>query len=413
MQQYHEFLQNILDNGTDQKDRTGTGTRSVFVNTMRFDLQKGFPAMTTKALAWKAVVTELLWFIEGSGDERRLKELLFNDYYSDKPTIWSANANADYWKPKGLFDGDLGLIYGNMWRKWPTDGSSSEYVKSRVGEPTSDFNPELLGKKYKLENAIDTSILALWKRIIRKCYTKEGAPINSFTVSTSWQDFKTFKKEIKSIAGFYSWAKKSKDYDLDCYYYNSQQFSKSTSLFLPKKYIKEMSQQPTSENNLRKIYYIDQLKKLIHDIKTANPEAGRRHILTAWNPSKIEEMGLPPCHTFSQFEVRDGKLSCMLYCRSQDVFLGTPFNIASYALFVHMIAQVCGLEVGEYIHIGGNCHIYDNHREQVAQQLSRTPLALPVLKLNPNIQDIDDFKLSDISLEGYTSHGPIKAKMAV
>lgn len=413
MKQYQEFLTNILENGKEKNDRTGVGTKSLFVHTMRFNLKKGFPAMTTKHLSWKSVVTELLWFLEGSGDERRLKELMHTDYYSNKKTIWSQNANADYWKPKGLFDGDLGLIYGNMWRKWPSDGSQSEDVPSKMPEPTTTMNYSLVHKRYQLHNSIDKRILSLWRKMIKKCYNVDGTQKQGLSVSTSWQDFETFNRQIKAIAGFYSWANNAKDFDLDHFYFNAKQFSKSTSIFLPKKYIKQMSKEQPSKTNNRKIYYIDQLQKLINDINENKADKARRLILTAWNPDKIEQMGLPPCHTFSQFEVYDGKLSCMLYCRSQDVFLGTPFNIASYALFTHMIAQVCGLEVDEYIHIGGDCHIYNNHLDAVNEQLSKEPLPLATLKLNANIKNIDDFTLADIELLNYTSHQKIAAPMAV
>lgn len=406
MKQYHKLLKNILENGTQKLDRTGTGTLSVFVDTMRFDLSKGFPAVTTKKLAWKAVVTELLWFIEGSGDEKRLKELLHNDYYSEKNTIWSPNANAPYWKPKGLFEGDLGLIYGNMWRKWETDGKKIELVKKRELEESTNIEKDLLNKEYKLRNKIDKDILHLWKKIMKKCLKNK-----KLSISTDWQNFEIFQREIKSIAGFYSWAKNKKEYDLDCYYYNTFQFGKKSSTFLPVKYVEKMSKEKQKTESYRKVYYIDQLKNLIQEIKdNAN---SRRHILTAWNPAKLEEMGLPPCHTFSQFEVSNGKLNCMLYCRSQDVFLGTPFNIASYSLFLHMLAQVCGLEVGEYIHVGGDCHIYNNHIEGVKEQLKRKPLELPKLILNPNIKDIDDFTIEDIKLEGYQSYDKIAGTMAV
>ncbi len=288
-QVYLDALKNILDNGEDRPDRTGTGTRSIFGMQMRFDLTKGFPAITTKKLAWKAVVSELLWFIEGSGDERRLAEILHGSRETEKNTIWTDNAMADYWVNKRMkrSKGDLGRVYGVQWRRWR-------------------------------------------KPLIR---------INKVVLQNH-----------------------------------------------------------------------DQLLALIEGLKT--DPYGRRHIITAWNPGELDLMALPPCHMMSQFYVSNGKLSCQMYQRSADMFLGVPFNIASYALFTHMIAQVCGFEVGDLIITVGDAHIYNNHFEQVKEQLGRKPLELPQLKLNPEVSVITGFTMEDISLEGYTSHEAIKAPMA-
>lgn len=287
---YLDALQYILDNGEDRPDRTGVGTRSVFGYQMRFDLTKGFPAITTKKLAWKAVVSEILWFIEGSGDEWRLKEILHGDRNSDKKTIWTDNAQADYWVKRRLqrHPGDLGRVYGVQWRRWR-------------------------------------------KPLIR---------VNKVVLANH-----------------------------------------------------------------------DQLLELINGIK--QDPYSRRHIITAWNPGELELMALPPCHMMAQFYVNNGRLSCQMYQRSADMFLGVPFNIASYALFTHMIAQVCNLEVADLILTLGDAHIYNNHVDQVKEQLSRKPLNLPTLKLNPEIEVITDFDMTDIELVGYESHGSIKAEMAV
>jgi len=282
MQQYHSALQYVLDHGVQKTDRTGVGTLSVFGMQQRYDLNEGFPAVTTKKLAWRSVVSELLWFIEGSRDERRLREILYGDKNSERTTIWTANAEADYWKSRSKFPGDLGKIYGVQWRKWE---------------------------------------------------------------SPRWGSI------------------------------------------------------------------IDQLGLLIEGIK--NDPNGRRHILTAWNPGELAEMALPPCHLMSQFNVTNGKLSCQMYQRSCDMFLGVPFNIASYSLLTHMIAQVCDLGVGEFVHVLGDAHIYNNHIEQVKEQLQREPLPAPTLKLNPAVKDIDKFTMSDIELVGYQSHAAIRAEMAV
>jgi thymidylate synthase len=276
MKQYHDLLEDILNNGEVKDDRTGVGTISVFGRQLRFDLAAGFPAVTTKKLAWKSVVSELLWFIEGSGDERRLAEILYGSRDTERSTIWTGNAQAAYWTPKAKYDGDLGRVYGVQWRDW------------------------------------------------------RG---------------------------------------------------------------------------------VDQLSNLVEGIKK-DPN-GRRHILTAWNVDELDQMALPPCHVLAQFYVSNGKLSCHMYQRSVDVFLGLPFNIASYALLTHMIAQVCDLKVGELIISTGDTHIYSNHVEQVKEQLSREEYPLPALFLNPEIKNIDKFSIDDILLFDYQSHGTIKADMAV
>lgn len=287
---YLDSLQFILDHGDERPDRTGVGTIGVFGHQMRFDLSNGFPAITTKKLAWKAVVSELLWFIEGSGDERRLAEILHGDRYTEKKTIWSDNASADYWVTKRLqrHPADLGRVYGVQWRRWR--------------------KPLIRVNKVVLQNH-------------------------------------------------------------------------------------------------------DQLLELIENIKM-DPYS-RRHILSAWNPGELDQMALPPCHMMAQFHVSNGKLSCQMYQRSADMFLGIPFNIASYALFTHMIAQVCNLDVGELIITIGDAHIYKNHIDQVKEQLARDPLPMPQLKLNHDVTRIIDFTMDDIELTNYTSHSAIKAPMAV
>lgn len=293
---YLNSLKLILDQGEDRPDRTGIGTRSIFGMQMRFNLKEGFPAITTKRLAWRSVVSELLWFIEGSGDERRLAEILYGsrtaktDQGNLRSTIWTANAQADYWTKKRLqrHPADLGRVYGVQWRRWR-------------------------------------------KPLIR---------INKVVLQNH-----------------------------------------------------------------------DQLLELIKGLK--EDPYSRRHIITAWNPGELDLMALPPCHMMSQFYVNNGKLSCQMYQRSADMFLGVPFNIASYALFTHLLAQVCSLDVGDLIITIGDAHIYQNHFNQVKEQLERSPLKMPELKLNPNISVITEFKMEDILLEGYESYDTIKAPMAV
>jgi thymidylate synthase len=286
---YLDALSDILETGEHRPDRTGVGTISKFGLQLKFDLQEGFPAITTKRLAWKSVVSELLWFIEGSGDENRLKEILHGSRSSTESTIWSGNANADYWKSKARFKGDLGRVYGVQWRAWraPVFGANRMAVK-----------------------------------------------------------------------------------------------------------------------------HVDQLQALVNGIK--KDPYGRRHIISAWNPGEIDLMALPPCHMMAQFYVSSSdKLSCHMYQRSADMFLGVPFNIASYALLTHMVAQVCGLTVGELIISFGDAHIYDNHLEQVREQLSRAPLVLPTIELNKDITDITKFTMEDVKLVDYNCYATIKAPMAV
>ena len=287
MKQYLDLMQHVLDNGNQKEDRTGTGTTSVFGYQMRFDLNEGFPLVTTKKCHLKAIVSELLWFIEGSTDERRLAEIHHGDVREniiDKKTVWTANADAqgkDLGYENNELVKELGPVYGAQWRSWEKTSGES----------------------------------------------------------------------------------------------------------------------------------IDQLSQLINQIKT-NPDS-RRLILSAWNVGEIEKMALPPCHTFFQFYVANGKLSCQLYQRSADIFLGVPFNIASYALLTMMIAQVCDLELGDFVHTFGDAHLYSNHITQAKLQLSRTPFSKPTIKINKNIRNIEDFKMEDFVLENYESHESIKAKMAV
>lgn len=310
MQQYLDALRLILETGDDRQDRTGIGTRSLFGLQMRFDLRAGFPAVTTKKLAWKPVVSELLWFLEGSGDERRLAEILYGkdrSDLSDKKTIWTANAEADYWKPKAKFTGDLGEIYGRQWRDWQT---------------------------------------------IVELPVEATAPDGFF--------FKGY--DFNSCAVFYG-------------------------------------------------RRTDQIADLIDGLK--RDPYGRRHIVSAWNPGLLDQMALPPCHIQSQFYVASGRLSCSLYQRSGDFFLGIPFNIASYALLTHMIAQVCGLEVGDFVHNIGDAHIYHTHLDAVTEQLGREPKPLPTLWINPEVGDIDGFQMTDFRLDGYDPWPAIAAPMAV
>ena len=265
MQQYHDLLRHILENGTDKQDRTGTGTRSVFGYQMRFDLGVGFPLLTTKKLHLKSIIYELLWFLRGDSNVKYLQE--------NGVTIW------DEWADE---NGDLGPVYGKQWRNWQAQ-------KDELG--------------------------------------------------------------------------------------------------------------------------IDQIREVLAQLKT-NPDS-RRMLVTAWNPSELSQMALPPCHCLYQFYVAGGRLSCQLYQRSADAFLGVPFNIASYALLTMMVAQVCGYAAGDFVHTFGDLHLYNNHFEQAKIQLARDMRALPTLQINPAVTSLFDFQYEDFTLVGYHPHPTIRAEIAI
>jgi len=295
--QYLDLIREILEEGDDRIDRTGVGTRAIFGKHLDIDLQKGFPAVTTKKLAWKAVKSELIWFLEGSDDERRLCEILHGTRDDSKKTIWTDNANADYWKPKANYPGHVGHIYGFQWRHWP---------------------------KYTLNKA-ESNIMSM-----------------------------------------------------DVYERSA----------------------------------VDQVAELVKKLKE-NP-TDRRMLITAFNVGEIDKMALPPCHMMAQFFVEKGRLSCSVYMRSIDTMLGLPFNIASYALLTHMLAQVCNLSVGRLIMNLGDTHIYKNHLEGAEQQLERVPSMPPKLSLNTSITEIDGFRMDDIhALVDYDPQESIKLDMAV
>ncbi|WP_374929936.1 thymidylate synthase [Kytococcus sedentarius] len=264
MRQYLEWLTDVLENGAPTDDRTGTGTLSVFGRQTRYDLQEGFPLVTTKKVFRKGLVGELLWFLRGDTNVRWLQERGIH--------IW------DEWADE---DGELGPVYGAQWRSWPAPGGGT----------------------------------------------------------------------------------------------------------------------------------IDQVARVVESIRT-NP-ASRRHIVSAWNPAEVDDMALPPCHSLFQFHVSGGRLSCQLYQRSADLFLGVPFNIASYALLTHMVAHVTDLEVGDFVHTVGDLHLYSNHLEQAREQLTREPRPLPQLELNPAVRELDAFDLDDVTFHGYDPHPAISAPISV
>ncbi|ECL4450636.1 thymidylate synthase [Listeria monocytogenes] len=314
MKQYLDLEKYVLENGTQKGDRTGTGTISIFGYQMRFDLQEGFPIMTTKRVPFKLVVSELLWFLHGDTNIRYL--LQHNN---------------------------------NIWNEWAFE----RFVKS---------------DDYKGEDMTDFGLRAERDPAFKEMYQAE------------MEKFKTRILEDEAFANKYG--------------------------ELGNIYGKQWREWKTSQGET-----IDQLADLIEMIKT-NPNS-RRLIVSAWNPEDIPNMALPPCHSLFQFYVADGKLSCQLYQRSADIFLGVPFNIASYALLTHLIAREVGLDVGEFIHTMGDAHLYNNHIEQVKEQLSRTPHKLPKLVLSDKPATIFDFDVADISLDGYNPDPAIKAPISV
>lgn len=301
MKQYHELMQRVLDEGVFKGDRTGTGTQSVFGHQMRFNLQEGFPLVTTKKVHLKSIIHELLWFLQG-------------------------DTNIQYLVQNGV----------NIWNDWPF-------------------------QSYLIQNGLDEK------------YPKYSA---------EWKaKMKEFVEQVKV----------------------DDEFAKKWG---------ELG--PVYGSQWRNFEGVDQISQLIDDIKN-NPNS-RRLIVSAWNPKDVPVMaksGLPPCHTLFQFYVADGKLSCQLYQRSADIFLGVPFNIASYALLTMMVAQVCGLEYGDFVHTFGDAHLYSNHMEQTKEQLSRELRPLPEMKINPDVKNIFDFTYEDFELVNYDPHPAIKAVVAV
>lgn len=406
MKTYNDAIALIRDTGVESEDRTGTGTIKLAGLQMRFDLAKGFPAVTTKKLAFKAVVTELLWFLRGSTDNRALSSLV-HDGNATGATIWSGNASDPNFTRRA-YDGDLGPVYGHQWRFWPADGTDFHHVDripaseaTRVEMPTKGFKPKS-----------DTSapqIHALWIHIMGEC-----ARNTAVSISNDWQDYLKFKEEVIHLPGFYRFMTDSM-YTLDPNYYGANQYSKETSIFVRGDKLSRTldllnSSKNTPSSVYRPIWFIDQISELIHGLKT-NP-TGRRHIITAWNVSDLSKMALPPCHCLASFVVLGNKLTCVLTQRSCDMFLGVPFNIASYSLLTHMIAKECGMEVGELVWNGGDCHIYKNHLPQVEEQLNREPFKLPELMIKHD-RGIFDYQLSDFDLLNYQHHPAIKADMAV
>lgn len=313
MKQYLELCKHVLENGTKKEDRTGTGTYSTFGYQMRFDLQQGFPLLTTKKTAFRLIVSELLWFLKGDTNVRTL--------IKEKNPIW------DEW----------------AFEQWV---SSSEYD----GPDMTDFG-------------------------LRAAKNPEFNEVYQ-------EEMKKFKERVLA----------------------DEEFANQYADLGPVYGKQWRSWEANGET-------IDQVQNVIKSIKE-NPDS-RRHIVSAWNPAEVDDMALPPCHTLFQFYVADGKLSCQLYQRSADIFLGVPFNIASYALLIQLIAKECGLEVGEFVHTLGDAHIYSNHVDQVNEQLERAPRTLPTVHIHDEGKSIFELETADIELVGYDPHPRIKAPIAV
>jgi len=424
MKEYNNTLRHILENGQKRMDRTGVGTIGVFGCQMRFDLRKGFPAITTKKLAWRSVLSEAIWFLEGSGDEGRLKEILHGSRDSVKKTIWSENANAPYWKPKAKFEGDLGRVYGVNWRSWEaTQYFDKENILQAEYLDYKDLNfacppsYEIISGVGVLDNTeiADEFWVEVakkeWQGLIHKMYGKNNGETH---FCKDWLIFKNFARDFKKIPNWELKLEYPDLYVLSCKINATNRHSLSSSVFISLE--EEINNRhstyirPDGKNIIVKKRKYDQIKKLIATIR--HDPNSRRLLLSSFNVGELEQMALPPCHTLAQFFVQDTTLSCQLYQRSADMFLGVPFNIASYALITHVIAQICDLNVGELIHTLGDAHIYQNHVEQVNLLLTREEYDLPKLKINRKV-NVDDIRMEDFELIDYKHHESIAAHMAV
>jgi thymidylate synthase len=445
MLEYHKLLRNVLENGIYRMDRTGTGTIAVFGTQSRYNLAEGFPIVTTKKLHLKSVIHELLWFIKGDTNVKYLQD--------NGVTIW------DEWCDS---NGDLGPIYGHSWRDY---GSKPDKIIQPKPRLRSGLQPTYLGVGSGYGK--DKHVLGkTWEGMMARCYDINAASYHLYGakgvyVCDAWLEFSVFAKDAENLPGWELKEKTPDLYVLDkdglgngfCYgpracqwvTEKENQLLKSDKLYTVKRIAdgkiftftnptpfceehllenKNFSDLWTGHKNAkvrqgyelvnveRRKTGIDQLFNVIEGLKN-NPHS-RRHIVSAWNPADVETMALPPCHAFFQFFVDDeDRLSLQLYQRSADVFLGVPFNIASYSLLLMMVAQVTGYTPHEFIHTIGDAHLYANHIEQAKLQLSREPLESPIMKINLNIKSIDDFKYEDFELLNYECYPAIKAEIAV
>lgn len=525
--EYLNLLRRIIAEGVDSPDRTGVGTKSVFGASLRFDLSKGFPLITTKRTFFKGIVHELLWFIKGSTSIKYLQD---NNIH-----IW------DDWADE---DGELGPVYGRQWRHWEhiewvepkifekpeyqryetpfnkevvikeethIDSFRNKYVgyrnEGKTGEfvvteelPLSEkgsrrFVVKFLNTGYEKavnlatirrnsmsdpwaptsygvacigDGSRDSPFYDTWHGMIKRCYDKTHMNYGNYGgrgvfVEDRWLVFSNFEKDVKNIPNAHLKMAFPKDYTLDKDFYCSNIYSRETCRWLTHEEQSTNTEKGDSvihvtdpEGNefvsmgmkklcrlfgfkspcvlnclngkqethhgykfkrikrigkIPRLVVYDQLKDAVAKIKSI-PHS-RRILINSWNVGDIIHMKLPPCHLYFQFQVSNGKLNCLFLMRSTDAFLGLPFNIASYALLTHMVAQVCGLEPGELVYNGVDVHLYQNHINQARKQISREPFSFPNIQLNPEIKEIDDFKYEDIKLNDYKSHKSIKAPIAV
>jgi len=394
---YLNVVSEILTKGKKKGDRTGVGTKSRFGCEMRFDLSKGYPLLTTKKVNFKAVINELIWMVvKGSTDVR-----------------WLQDKGHTFWNPWTLEDGTIGKGYGKQFRCIESIRSTecTDYTNSK------GYNDLEHGNKYT--NTIDSYLYKVWMGMFSKCYNKRDPQYFRFgadnvKVHDGWFSFPQFLEDAKQLSGFTLMLDDLDNFVLDNTLIDRGVFSKQSCQWVHKSDIvrNEDFQCVYQTRNLA-LQHIDQVKNLIGDIKY-NPES-RRMIVELWNVGDLPLMALPPCHKSTQWYVWRGKLSCKLYQRSADMFLGVPFNIAFYSAMVHMLCHLTGLEPGEFIWSGGDCHIYNNHFDAFEEQFTRVPFSSPTLTIAPDAPgDIDgDWKFEHFVLDNYESHGSIKADIAV
>lgn len=468
---YEDLLRKIMDEGVDRGDRTGTGTRSLFGQQLRYDLEQGFPLLTTKKMFVRGAIEELIWFLSGDTNEHTLRD-----------------KNVNIWREWAREDGSLGPVYGKQFRHV----SSFVTVKPKIFRPpsTTDELPELILKKNgKTRNVnarntygvgyygdFDDSdphylwLVDLWRQMIRRCYDPGCGSYSSYGgtgvhVSKQWQCFATFQRDARKLPNWVMKLEYPNEFSLDKdMKLASNRYSRETCVWASEN-VQRANRSNTKpftvtdpngdtvtassigrlareeglnlsaihrclngklkshhgwtsfayieapEGEVVRYNEVDQLKYIMASLKH-DPES-RRHIISLWNPSEVDMMELPPCHgNVIQFYVANGKLNCSMYQRSCDMFLGVPVNIASYALLTHMMAAQAGLGVGEFVWTGGDTHIYHNHFDQVAEQLSREPRPYPKLVLAPR-GSLFDYEYEDFTFEGYDPHPAIKAPVAV
>jgi thymidylate synthase len=454
MRQYQDLLRQILDHGNQKTDRTGTGTLSIFGTQMRFNLAEGFPLVTTKKVHLKSIIHELLWFLRGDTNNELLE--------AEGVKIWREWARPE--------DGALGPVYGKQWRRW----EQVELIAPRTFDvpPVTSQAGLIAGVgRNSLTGGRETPALAqlysIWNEMLHRCYDTTKRSYADYGgrgifVDERWHDFAAFVADAYTLPNGLLKQAFPEEYELDKDYYATNKYGPDTCLWLTRKEqtintrrgravratapwgdavvlmdIAGLCQDHQLDESsvykclrgdrpahkgwrfevvdtaglLPRLRLHDQIRQAIAEIRL-RPDS-RRILVSAWNVADLPRMRLQPCHALFQFYVADGRLSCQLYQRSADVFLGVPFNIASYALLTLMVAQVTGLQPGEFIWTGGDTHLYSNHLEQARLQLERAPRPLPTMRLNPEVQDIFGFRYEDFELLDYQPWPAIKAPVAV